>query len=380
MKLKTVVKFGTMVSVLLFCIAVGYYAFMKLDMANRHRDVNLFTLIPEDCTVVLQSDDISACLDEFSNLNYERELERFQFKGLLHFIIEGLNQYATENAHGLNGQMNRLLVSFHAPYTQLDQVIYFQTGAEGESLFVDMLREYMMNDFLPKEEEYRGETIRIYPLNHEEYLSVYTDMGALVISYQKSLVEKVIDARLDGQSLGDDDVFSQLLKKRKAHFLTLYAYESTMPVLDGENPNWSEYDFHFNSDVFYLTGDIHLLEEKEKDEELLKIRECPLEKGEGVLVSADVDSTQFYMEEAYVARLSNNQTLFDECMANLSNEASFTLVADMQVYEGHESVLNPYLPSFVRKNAPLFSPFILSLQYSLVDNRLSHIWTFTYKH
>jgi hypothetical protein len=52
MRLKTVVKFGTLVSVLLFCIAVGYYAFMKLDMTNRHRDVNPFTLIPDDCTVV----------------------------------------------------------------------------------------------------------------------------------------------------------------------------------------------------------------------------------------------------------------------------------------------------------------------------------------
>ena len=379
MRLKTVVKFGTIVSVLLFCIAVGYYAFMKLDMANRNRDVNLFTLIPDDCTVVLQSDDISACLDELSNLNYERELEHFQFQGLLHFIIGGLNEYASENAHGLSGQMNRLLVSFHAPYTQLDQVVYFQTGAEGESLFVDMLQEYTTSDFLPKEEEYRGETIHIYPLNHEEYLSVYTDLGALVISYQKSLIEKVIDARLDETSLADNDIFSQLLQKRKAHFLTLYAHEPIMPLLDGENPNWSEYDFHFNSDVFYLTGDIYLTNE-EKDEELLKIRECPFEKAEGVLVSADADSTQFYMEEAYVARLSNNQTLFDECMANLSNEASFSLVADMQAYEGHESVLNPYLPSFIQKNAVLFSPFILSLQYSLVDNRLSHIWTFTYKH
>jgi hypothetical protein len=131
--------------------------------------------------------------------------------------------------------------------------------------------------------------------------------------------------------------------------------------------------------VFYLTGDIHLIEENEKDEELLKIRQCPFEKGEGVVVSADADSTQFYMEEAYVARLSNNQTLFDECMANLSNDASFSLVADMQSYDVHESVLSSYLPSFVRKNASLFSPFILSLQYSLVNNRLSHIWTFTYK-
>jgi hypothetical protein len=70
MSTRTVVKFGTMVSVLLFCIAVGYYAFMKLDMANHHRDVNLFTLIQDDCTVVLRSDDISACLGELSDLNY----------------------------------------------------------------------------------------------------------------------------------------------------------------------------------------------------------------------------------------------------------------------------------------------------------------------
>jgi hypothetical protein len=346
-------------------------------MANHHRDVNLFTLIPDDCTVVLQSDDISACLGELSDLNYERELGRFQFQGLLNLIIGGLNEYATENAHGLNVQMNRLLVSFHAPYTQRDQVVYFHAGMGGESLFVDMLREYMASDFLPKEEMYRGETIQIYPLNHEEYLSVYTNKDALVISYQKSLVEKVIDAQLDGKSLDDNKVFSQILKKRKAHFLTLYSYDPVMPVLDEEIPVWSEYDFHFNSDVFYLTGDIHPVLNDE--EVLLKVRECPVQKAEGVLVSSDADSTQFYMEDAYVARLSNNQTLFDECMANLSNDASFSLVADMEAYDGNESALSPYLPSFVQKKADLFSPFILSLQYSLVDGKLSHIWTFTYK-
>jgi len=379
MALRTVVKYGTIVSVMLFCMAVGYYAFMQLDATDRNRDVNLFALIPEDCTTVLQSDDISACLDELSSLNYERKLENFQFQGLLHLVIGGLNEYATESDHGLSHQMNRLLVSFHAPYTSRDQVIYFQSGTRDESMFVDMLQEYMTSDFLPKEEMYRGETIRIYPLNHEEYLSVYTNPGTLVISYQKSLIEKVIDARLDGKSLDENEVFSKMLLKKHSHNLTLYAFHPALPVLQGETPCWGEYDFHFNSDVFYLTGDIHLIEENEKDEELLKIRQCPFEKGEGVLVSADADSTQFYMEEAYVARLSNNQTLFDECLANLSNEASFSLVADMQAYEGHESVLNPYLPSFVRKNASLFSPFILSLQYSLVENRLSQIWTFTYK-
>ncbi len=378
MALKTVVKYGTILSVLLFCMAVGYYAFMQLDAANRNRNVNLFALIPDDCTVVLQSDDISACLDELSNLNYERELERFQFQGLLHLVIGGLDEYATEGDHGLNHEMNRLLVSFHAPFTPRDQVVYFQADADDESLFVDMLREYMTSDFLPKEEVYRGETIRVYPLNHEEYLSVYTHPGALVISYQKSLVEKVIDARLDGSSLDEDDTFSQVLQKKNPHLLTLYAYNPFMPILNEEIPCWGEYDFHFNSDVFYLTGDIHLSLDDE-EEVSLQIKECPVDKKEGLLVSTDRDSTLHYMEEAYVARLANNQTLFDECMANLSNEASFSLVADMQAYDGHESVLNPYLPTFVQKNADLFTPFILSLQYSLVDNRLSHIWTFTYK-
>ena len=216
MALKTVVKFGTIVSVLLFCMAVGYYAFMQLDMTGRNRDVNLFALIPDDCVTVLQSDDISACLDEFSSLNYERELENFQFQGLLHLVIGGLNQYATESDHGLSHQLNRLLVSFHPPYTSRDQVVYFQAGAGEESLFVDMLREYMTSDFLPKEEVYRGETIRVYPLNHEEYLSVYSNPGALVISYQKSLIEKVIDARLDGNSLDNNDAFSRMLQKKKS--------------------------------------------------------------------------------------------------------------------------------------------------------------------
>ena len=378
MALKTVVKFGTIVSILLFCMAVGYYAFMQLDMADRNRDVNLFALIPEDCTTVLQSDDISACLDELSSLNYERELERFQFQGLLHLVIGGLNEYATESDHGLSHQMNRLLVSFHAPYTSRDQVIYFQAETGDESMFVDMLREYMTSDFLPKEEVYRGETIRIYPLNHEEYLSVYTHPGALVISYQKSLIEKVIDARLDGKSLDENEVFSKMLQKKNSHNLTLYAFHPSMPILQGDLPCWGEYDFHFNSDVFYLTGDIHL-SEGGNDEVPMQIKECPVEKGEGLLLSSDRDSTQYYMEEAYVARLENTQSLFDECMANLSNEASFSLVADMDSFDTYKEVLSPYLPAFVRKNGGLFSPFILSLQYSIVDDRLSQIWTFTYK-
>ena len=64
MKLKTVVKLCTIISVALFCIAVGFYALMQLDMADRNRDVNLYTFLPEDCPVVFESNNINDFLND----------------------------------------------------------------------------------------------------------------------------------------------------------------------------------------------------------------------------------------------------------------------------------------------------------------------------
>ena len=112
MRLKTIVKLGTVVSVLLFVLAVGYYAFMRLDMTGQQRNVNLFSMVPASCISVLESDDINAFWREYPNLNYSRELDEFQFPGLFQFLISELNEY-TGDTHGLSKQMSRLLVSFH---------------------------------------------------------------------------------------------------------------------------------------------------------------------------------------------------------------------------------------------------------------------------
>lgn len=381
MRLRTVVKLGTMISVLLFVVAVGYYAFMQLDMADRNRDVNLYSLVPTDCTAVLESDDISVFLNECPNLNYASELEHFQFPGLFNFIIGGLTEYTTENAHGLSSQMNRLLVSFHAPCGPRDQVIYFQTGTADETLLADMLQEYMPDRFLPKEEVYRGEKIVVYPLNHEEYLSVYAQSGFLAVSYQKMLIEKVIDAKLDDKSLKDDTVFSQVLKGKKSRFLTLYTYGSVMPMMPEEAVGWNEFDFHLNSDVLYLTGDNYLSSDIEVADLVSdNLKEIPFVRKERLLISADKDSTQWYMDKAYEENALGKQSFFNECVANLSYEACFSLVADMQCLDTDSQLLRPYLPAFIWENVPLFSSFVLSTQYSLENGKLSHIWTFTYKH
>ena len=381
MRMKTVVKLGTILSVLLFVLAVGYYAFMRLDMMDRNRDVNLFSLVPSSSIGVLESNNVNAFFNEYSTLNYSSELENMQFPGLFNFLIHELKMYAGDNAHGLSNQMNQLVVSFHQPITPHNQVVYFRLGMADEQLLSDMLQEYMYGNFLPKEETYRGKRILIYPLSHDEFLATYTEEGFVVLSYQKRLVEEVIDAQLDETALGHDSIFSRMLEKKKSKdFLTLYGRSSSIPSLSLESGCWSEYDFHLNSDVVYLTGDMYASEgiaEKENISECLK--DIPVVKEEGLFVSAEKDSTAYYMDEAFDANDTGNRTLFNECVANLANEVDFSLVADMQKVEENPQRFQSYLPSFLIENASLLRSFILSAQLSLNGERPSHIWVFTYK-
>ncbi len=381
MRMKTVVKLGTILSVLLFVLAVGYYAFMRLDMMDRNRDVNLFSLVPSSSIGVLESNNVNAFLNDNSTLNYSRELDRMQFPGLFNFLIHGLNMYAGDNAHGLSYQMNQLVVSFHQPVTPRNQVVYFRLGMADEQLLSDMLQEYVSGNFLPKEEEYRGKKILIYPLSHDEFLATYTEDGFVVLSYQKRLLEEVIDAQLDETALGYDTVFSRVLERKKSKdFLTLYGRSSSIPALNLGSESWSEYDFHMNSDVVYLTGDMYVPEETVEKERISQcLEDIPVIKEEGLFVSVQKDSTSYYMDEAFDANDTGNRSLFNECMANLANEVDFSLVADMQKVEENPQRFQSYLPSFMLANASLFRSFILSAQLSLKGERPSHIWVFTYK-
>ena len=76
---------------------------------------------------------------------------------------------------------------------------------------------------------------------------------------------------------------------------------------------------------------------------------------------------------------SVSRSLFDECVANLSHDASYIMVADMDWVLRHPEDFRPYLPGFVLRHPGLFRSFILSVQVTRLENRFSHIFVFTYK-
>ncbi|MDO4180260.1 MAG: hypothetical protein Q4D36_03105 [Bacteroidales bacterium] len=379
MRLRTIAKLGMVLSVVLFCTAVGFYGFTKLSMTDKSKDINLFSLVPADgCIGVLESDNISFFLNEVSQQNYSEELSHFRFPGLFNYVLGGLNEYTTNTAHGLSSKMNHVLVSFHVSGSSRDQVVYFRMGDSDGATLNNMLQAYAPQGFAPKKEKYKGKQIYIYPLADGDFLAVYSEAGFFAASYQKNLIEQVIDAKEDKEkALLSDPVFSEIMQKKKSHkFLTLYGRTSSMPFLQSNTRCWSEFDFHLNSDVVYLAGDTFVADTCNLECMPEVLRQIPDVCEDSVVISANKETMARYMDEACER---NNRTLFNECVANLSHEAVFMLVADMDKVAREPERFTSYLPLFLLENASLFRSFILSEQLSVVNGRISHITVLTYK-
>ena len=112
----------------------------------------------------------------------------------------------------------------------------------------NILKELNTTGHTPKIIKYKGERITIYPLNNQEFLSCFFQDNCYAISYQKNLIEAVIDAYVSKESIRSDSLFSQIFQKKKSEN-TSRLYARTMPIAE-----WTQYDFQLQGDVIYLTG------------------------------------------------------------------------------------------------------------------------------
>ena len=381
MQFRIIIKWGTLVSVLFFCLAIGYSAYMQLEMTDNDKKVNLFSLVPSDCIGVLESSDMNSFVNGGSFLNDGKIAENVKFPGLFQLLLDKLAEYSNDNEHGLVSHSNRLLVSFHDIFNLEEQVVYLKTNKDDGHLLNEMLQTYVADVFLPKKEKYRGKIITVYPLSGNNFLATYIDKGFWVMSFQKRLLERVIDSSLDKTSLNDDSLFSKIINKKKNKTsIHLYARSTSIPFYNISAGCWSEYELYLNSDVFYLTGDTHL------PDSLLDIgleencvNNVSTVQEDKLVISMDRDSTICLTNQAYRIIENGHPSLFNECVASLSHEADFSMVVDMMKVENNPKRFEAFLPPFILNNVSLFRPFILSAQLSLNGERFTQLWVFTYK-
>lgn len=67
---RTVAKFGVLLSVILFCIGVGLYGFARLNAADKDKDIDLVSWVPDDCIGVMETDNIDFFMNAFSRMAY----------------------------------------------------------------------------------------------------------------------------------------------------------------------------------------------------------------------------------------------------------------------------------------------------------------------
>lgn len=378
MQIRSVIKLGVVLSVVLFCIGIAFYGFARLSMADKENRVDIFEFVPKDCAGILETDNIDNFMHVFSQAAYSSQLDTLHRAGLMNDILSDLSRYSSAAAHGLSYQMNHVVISFHRPHTAMDVVAYFRIGKEGKHQLIEAVKGKHGADFIPKKETYRGKKIEIYPLSSTKYLSVYTTDGLVVVSYQKKLIEQVIDAVKDNNSLREDSVFTSIHHTQPASFITIYGRTPSVPFLGKEScHSWSEYDIHLNSEVFYLSGQMKEEQADCLDRMLQAVHTLPVvSESDSLLVVSGRERVDSCISKVIA---SPSHTLFDECVSNLSRDASYIMVTDMEKVAASPEQFASYLPPFLIRHADLFRSFILSIQFTEVNNRLSHIFVFTYK-
>ena len=378
MQIRSVIKLGVVLSVVLFCIGIAFYGFARLSMADKESRVDVFEFIPKDCAGILETDNIDNFMHGFSQAAYSSQLDTLHRAGLMNDILSDLSRYSSAAAHGLSYQMNHVVFSFHYPHTAMDVVAYFRIGKEGKHQLIEAVKGKHGAEKKKKKEIYRGKKIEIYPLSSTKYLSVYTTDGLVVVSYQKKLIEQVIDAVKDNSSLREDSVFTSIHHPQPASFITIYGRTPSVPFLGKEScHSWSEYDIHLNSEVFYLSGQMKEEQADCLDRMLQAVNTVPVVSDkDSLLVVSGRERVDSCISKVIA---SPSHTLFDECVSNLSRDASYIMVTDMEKVAASPEQFVSYLPPFLIRHADLFRSFILSIQFTEVNNRLSHIFVFTYK-
>lgn len=251
MKLRTIVKIAITSSVVLLCAGFALYSFFRLSAAEGKKDFNLYELVPPSASAVFVTDDILEFVAEVDDLACSKNQQYLHVSKLFSYLKQYLYTLQEEAPHGLSRQMNQMLISFHEPDNERNQVLYCRLGNGDKELVNRFVRKYISSLYPPKTFIYKGEEIIIYPMADGDFLACYLTSDFMALSFQKKLIENVIDAYKSGKSLADDSTFTGIrAPKKSAAAATIYTRMQGMM-------GWTEFDMKMKDDFIYFSGITH---------------------------------------------------------------------------------------------------------------------------
>ena len=263
MKLRTTLKIATATSVILLCLGFAFSLYFRMSVTERAEDFDLYTLVPADSKVIVDTDNMVSLMQSINELNCSKDRRFLYFSRFFVYLKDHINALLEHTPHGLSKQMNKMLISFHEPNGDRDQVFYCRLGAGDYEFIEQFISKYFASSFPSRFFDYKGEEIRIYPMPDDTFLACYVTAEFLVVSYQKRLIEQVIDARLAKQSIMTDKGFSKIREARRmVSPATIYTdmhavnmgKDSDALRYQSDIGGWTEFNVNLDGDAIYLSG------------------------------------------------------------------------------------------------------------------------------
>lgn len=248
MKLRTIVKIAITSSVVLLCAGFALYSFFRLSAAEGKKDFDLYQLVPASSSAVFETDDVLEFVADVDQLTCSKNQKYLHVSKLFTSLKQYLYTLLEDTPHGLSRQMNQILISFHEPDNDHNQVLYCRLGEGDEEMLSKFIQKNVSSLYPPKEFYYKGKQIRIYPMTDGDFLACYLTSDFLALSYQKKLIEEVIDTYKSRKSLAYDSSFTKIQTKEKGNSATVI-YTRLAEIV-----GWTKFDMKLKDDFIYFSG------------------------------------------------------------------------------------------------------------------------------
>ncbi len=243
---KTIIRTTAAGALMFFFIGICIHFFWKLQAQKEGAETDLYASVPRDCTAIIETGRISNLVSELADFRQTAHTPPLPEISPLFTLLK--QNLATKEGKALSKKIDQMLISFHASgKDNKNQIIYCRlissVTEQTESLIGNVL-----SPFPPKKDIYRGEEITIYPLKDAAFIACYSSDGFLAVSYQKKLIEKVIDTRLSGKSILKDKSFTHSHDRKRVNTTASFYVRYPVPG------KWTEFDIKLSDKTAYISG------------------------------------------------------------------------------------------------------------------------------
>ncbi|NDV56648.1 DUF3352 domain-containing protein [Bacteroides sp. 519] len=305
MKLRSVLKIATITSVVLLCIGFVVLFYFRMTKVEKAEDFDLYSIVPSNAIAIVDSDNVVDLLKGINELSYSNTEGLSDISILFSQLKEYINTLLSETPHGFSRQMSKMLISFHEPDNNRNQVFYCRLGVGDKDVVDRFIKKYCESSFPSKYFDYKGEEISIYSMPDDSFLACYITSDFMVVSYQKKLIEQVIDSKLSKKSILNDPGFSpKRTTARNQHPAIVHLRMSSINI--GKDSlktcvgGWTEFSLKINSDIMYFAGVNHTQDSTVTFMNVLK-NQKPVENLSGDILPAST----FYIKRHSVADLES---------------------------------------------------------------------------